>query len=238
MVSRARAPREYGGYARSGTARARQDRAARASLRHLDRKLLTLGLARVAVDIVDAAVDPGGDLEAVVVAVAGLEGRRAHVRDAGGPFLRLQFGDLAEILHIAFAGGAGEIEGDASARLGGRLCAGGSEQLQFIDGPMRRQRERGFGARGARSGREGREGKSRENESRASQGRGSAIKVGELLDFKAVCRLAASRLGINAPLRRRAECNTTVSRPFAQIKLMGRRKNNARRFAAFAAHAA
>ena len=153
-------------------------------LRHLDRELLILGLAGVAIDILDAAVDPGGDLETVVVAVAGLERRRAHVRDAGGPFLRLQLGDLAEVLHIAFAGGAGEIEGDAAARLGGRLGSVGVEQLQFIDGPVRRQRGRGFGARGARSERAGREGKSSEEKAartKAAQaeGRGSAINLGD-----------------------------------------------------------
>ena len=158
-------------------------------LRHLDRELLILGLAGVAVDVLDAAVDLGGDLETVVVAVAGLEGRRAHVRDAGAPFLRLQFGDLAEVLHIAFAGGAGEIEGDASARLGGRLGAGGVEQLQFIDGPVRRQSGRGFGARGARSERAGRERKSRENESRASRSGGAVRSIWGLLDFKAAGRL-------------------------------------------------
>ncbi len=143
-------------------------------LRHLDRELLILGLARVAVDVLDAAVDPGGDLETVVVAVAGLEGRRAHVRDAGGPFLRLQFGDLAEVLHIAFAGGAGEIEGDASARLGGRLGAGGARAASIHRRPGAAP-ERARARRARRSKRAGPRGK-KPRERKPRKPKGGAVR--------------------------------------------------------------
>src|SRR5450631_4638469 len=63
-----------------------------------------------------AAIDAGLHLEVEIPAIGVLESRRMHVRNTGGSFSRLQFRELAEILDIAIASGAGEVESDTSMR--------------------------------------------------------------------------------------------------------------------------
>ena len=97
-------------------------------------------------------VEPVLRVEAEFLGVAVFPGGRAQVAEHRLGLAPIEFGDLAELQRVAFAGAAGEIVEDAPAhRLDGaravRLL-----QLELVDRAVRRQND---GAGGRRAGRRG-----------------------------------------------------------------------------------